>query len=66
MFEWAGIGVVHLRATVFYENLRALVRSNLSANEPIRLPWGNERTGADLAAQIDPGFILGEGVTAPV
>lgn len=28
--------------------------------------WGNERTGADLAAQIDPGFILGEGVTAPV
>ncbi|WNM29268.1 ATP-binding protein [Streptomyces sp. Li-HN-5-11] len=26
--------------------------------------WGNERTGADLAAQIDPGFVLGEGVTA--
>ncbi|WP_050815007.1 ATP-binding protein [Streptomyces zinciresistens] len=22
--------------------------------------WGNERTGADLAAQIDPGFVLGE------
>jgi CO dehydrogenase maturation factor len=28
--------------------------------------WGNERTGADLAAQVDPGFVLGEGVTAPV
>ncbi|MFK4145596.1 ATP-binding protein [Streptomyces sp. NPDC004065] len=28
--------------------------------------WGNERTGADLAAQIDPGFVLGENVTAPV
>ncbi|MFE1749020.1 ATP-binding protein [Streptomyces anandii] len=27
--------------------------------------WGNERTGADLAAQIDPGFVLGEDVTAP-
>ncbi|MEU6481199.1 ATP-binding protein [Streptomyces sp. NPDC047017] len=26
--------------------------------------WGNERTGADLAAQVDPGFVLGEGVTA--
>jgi CO dehydrogenase maturation factor len=24
--------------------------------------WGNERTGADLAAQIDPGFVLREGV----
>ncbi|MER6788815.1 ATP-binding protein [Streptomyces sp. NPDC000658] len=28
--------------------------------------WGNERTGADLAAQVDPGFVLGEGVTASV
>jgi CO dehydrogenase maturation factor len=26
--------------------------------------WGNTRTGADLAAQVDPGFVLGEGVTA--
>ena len=26
--------------------------------------WGDERTGADLAAQIDPGFVLGENVTA--
>ncbi|MCX5422549.1 ATP-binding protein [Streptomyces sp. NBC_00078] len=26
--------------------------------------WGNARTGADLAAQVDPGFVLGEGVTA--
>jgi CO dehydrogenase maturation factor len=22
--------------------------------------WGNERTGADLASQVDPGFVLGE------
>ncbi|MFE0511515.1 ATP-binding protein [Streptomyces sp. NPDC058964] len=29
------------------------------------LSWGNERTGVDLAAQIDPGFVLGEGVAAP-
>jgi CO dehydrogenase maturation factor len=28
--------------------------------------WGNERTGADLAAQVDPGFVLTEGVTASV
>ncbi|MFF6991381.1 ATP-binding protein [Streptomyces sp. NPDC010273] len=26
--------------------------------------WGNERTGADLAAQVDPGFVLSESVTA--
>jgi CO dehydrogenase maturation factor len=28
--------------------------------------WGNERTGVDLAAQIDPGFVLGEGVAVNV
>ncbi|MFG3094878.1 ATP-binding protein [Streptomyces sp. NPDC048202] len=27
--------------------------------------WGNERTGTDLAAQIDPGFVLGESVATP-
>jgi CO dehydrogenase maturation factor len=26
--------------------------------------WGNERTGADLAAQVDPGFVLDEGLVA--
>ncbi len=53
VFEWAGIGVVHLRATVFYENLRALVRSSLSANEPIRLPWGDESTVIPLVSAED-------------
>jgi CO dehydrogenase maturation factor len=28
--------------------------------------WGNERTGADLAAQVDPSFVLGESVGAMV
>ncbi|MET9256917.1 ATP-binding protein [Streptomyces sp. NPDC003717] len=27
--------------------------------------WGNERTGVDLAAQVDPGFVLGEEAVAP-
>ncbi|NEY33550.1 ATP-binding protein [Streptomyces sp. PRKS01-65] len=26
--------------------------------------WGNERTGADLEGQVDPAFVLGEGVVA--
>src|SRR5258708_7646533 len=38
VFEWAGIGAVHVRATVFYENLGALVRQNLPAQRPVRLP----------------------------
>ncbi|TXS56176.1 ATP-binding protein [Streptomyces sp. t39] len=27
--------------------------------------WGNERTGADLAAQVDPSFVLGERTPVP-
>lgn len=41
VFEWAGIGAMHVRATVFYENLRVLFRLNQSAEGTIRLPWGN-------------------------
>jgi len=44
VFDWASIGAVHLRATVFYENLRSLVRMSLPAQGVVRLPWGSERT----------------------
>lgn len=27
--------------------------------------WGNARTGTDLAAQVDPGFVLGESIATP-
>src|SRR5450755_3136948 len=53
VFDWATIGAVHLRATVFYENLRALVSSSLPAQGAIRLPWGNENTVLPLVAAQD-------------
>jgi uncharacterized protein YbjT (DUF2867 family) len=53
VFDWASIGAVHLRATVFYENLRALVSSSLPAQGAIRLPWGNENTVLPLVAAQD-------------
>lgn len=27
--------------------------------------WGNAKTGVDLAAQVDPSFVLSEGTAAP-
>jgi CO dehydrogenase maturation factor len=27
--------------------------------------WGNAKTGADLASQVDPGFVLGETAAVP-
>jgi uncharacterized protein YbjT (DUF2867 family) len=53
VFEWAGIGAVHVRATVFYENLGAMVRQSLPAQGAIRLPWGSEDTVLPLIAAED-------------
>jgi uncharacterized protein YbjT (DUF2867 family) len=53
VFEWAGIGAVHIRATVFYENLASLVRQSLPAQGAIRLPWGKETTVLPLVAAED-------------
>src|ERR1700726_2660704 len=53
VFEWAGIGAVHIRATVFYENLGSQVRSSLPARGAVRLPWGRETTVLPLVAAED-------------
>jgi uncharacterized protein YbjT (DUF2867 family) len=44
IFEWAGIGAAHVRATVFYENLRALAAWSLAKDGTILLPWGSDST----------------------
>jgi uncharacterized protein YbjT (DUF2867 family) len=53
VFEWAGVGAAHVRATVFYENLRALSRLTLAAHGAIRLPWGDLDTLIPLVAGED-------------
>lgn len=53
VFEWAGIGAAHIRATVFYENLRALSRLSLASQGTIRLPWGDIDTVIPLVAGED-------------
>ncbi|WP_437594258.1 NmrA family NAD(P)-binding protein [Sorangium sp. So ce1000] len=61
VFEWAQVGALHLRATVFYENLRELARTSLTENT-IRLPWGNDTTlvplvGAEDVARVAVGLL---------
>jgi uncharacterized protein YbjT (DUF2867 family) len=53
VFEWAGVGAIHVRATVFYESLRALSRLTLAAQGTIRLPWGDLGTVIPLVAGED-------------
>ena len=53
VFEWAGVGPQHIRATVFYENVARLVAASLPARGAIRLPWGKESTLLPLVAGED-------------
>jgi uncharacterized protein YbjT (DUF2867 family) len=72
VFEWAGVGPVHLRATVFYENVARLVGASLPARGAIRLPLGNESTilpliSAEDVARIAVGLLTGPaGAAYPV
>jgi uncharacterized protein YbjT (DUF2867 family) len=65
VFEWAGIGAVHVRATVFYENLGALVRLSLPAQGAVRLPWGKENTVLPLVAGEDVARVAVGLLTSP-
>jgi uncharacterized protein YbjT (DUF2867 family) len=65
IFEWANIGAVHLRATVFYENVRALVRPTLSTSGKVRLPWGSERTMLPLTSGEDVARVAAGLLTSP-
>ena len=65
VFEWAGVGAVHIRATVFYENLARLVRSSLPAQGAIRLPWGKETTILPLVAGEDVARVAVGLLTSP-
>jgi uncharacterized protein YbjT (DUF2867 family) len=57
VLEWADIGAVHIRATVFYENVAARVRESLPVQGAVRLPWGSETTVLPLVAGEDVGRV---------
>jgi uncharacterized protein YbjT (DUF2867 family) len=66
VFEWAGINVAHIRATVFYENLKALVRLSLATQGSIRLPWGSESTRVPLVSAEDVAGVAAALLTGPM
>jgi uncharacterized protein YbjT (DUF2867 family) len=65
VFEWAGVGPVHLRATVFYENVARLVRASLPVHGAIRLPLGNANTVLPLVSAEDVSRIAVGLLTSP-
>ncbi|MBX9650531.1 MAG: NAD(P)H-binding protein [Xanthobacteraceae bacterium] len=64
VFEWAGVGPLHLRATVFYENVARLVGASMPNRGAVRLPLGNENTilpliSAEDVSRIAVGLLTG-------
>ena len=65
IFEWAGIGAAHVRATVFYENVRALAGSSLATQGTILLPWGSDSTVVPLVSGEDVARVAAGLLTSP-
>ncbi len=65
VLEMADIGAVHIRATVFYENVASLVARSLPAQGAIRLPWGGENTVLPLVAGEDVARVAAGLLTGP-
>jgi uncharacterized protein YbjT (DUF2867 family) len=65
IFDWAAVGVVHLDATVFYENLRSLAAGSLAVAGVIALPWGSEDTAIPMVAAEDVARVACGILTGP-
>ncbi|MEO3854161.1 NmrA family NAD(P)-binding protein [Acrocarpospora sp. B8E8] len=63
VFEWAGIGAAHVRATVFFENIRALASATI-ASGVFMAPFGDDSTVIPLVAGNDVARVAAGLLTA--
>ena len=65
IFEWAGIGASHIRATVFYENVLALTAATVARDGTVYLPWGSDATVVPLVSATDVAHVAVGALTSP-
>src|SRR5271168_2388601 len=65
IFDWSGVGAVHLDATVFYENLRTWALLSLARAGVIALPWGPEATAIPMVGAEDVARVAAAVLTGP-
>ncbi len=63
VFEWAGIGAAHVRATVFYENIRSMANATIAAGV-FMAPFGDDSTPLPLVAADDVARVAAAVLTA--
>ena len=64
IFDWAHVGALHLQTPPYYENLRALVRGTVAAQDTAFLPWGEgdaiiPLAGAEDVARVAAALLAG-------
>jgi uncharacterized protein YbjT (DUF2867 family) len=67
VFDWAQVGVVHLQAPPFFENVRALIATSVAEQDAVFLPWGDGNAvyplvGAEDVARVAATLLAGSGV----
>jgi uncharacterized protein YbjT (DUF2867 family) len=65
IFEWAGIGAAHVRATVFHENVLALTAATIARDGTVYLPWGSEETVVPIVSAQDVARVAVGALTSP-
>ncbi len=65
IFEWAGAGAAHVRATVFFEQVRMMMAATIATQGAIMLPWGSENTVLPLVAGEDVARVAAGVLTSP-
>jgi uncharacterized protein YbjT (DUF2867 family) len=65
IFEWAGVGAAHVRATVFFEQVRMMAATTIAAQGAIMLPWGSENTVLPLVSGEDVARVAAAVLTSP-
>jgi uncharacterized protein YbjT (DUF2867 family) len=65
IFEWAGIGASHVRATVFYENVLALTAATIARDGAVYLPWGSDETVVPIVSAKDVARVAVGALTSP-
>ena len=53
IFDWAQVGAVHIQASPYYENVRALVSRSVPEQNTVFLPWGDGSAVLPLAGAED-------------
>jgi uncharacterized protein YbjT (DUF2867 family) len=57
IFDWARVETVHVQAPPYYENVRALVRGSVAAQDTAFLPWGDGDAIIPLAGAEDVALV---------